>query len=127
MGNKTTATYDEVKQFLDQLKVWLQYLNGYIIYKKKDKNEQFMVDMDWDKADKKKEWILNLEPDDYFEGPDPNEKPDANPVWKFGKRIEGKLCYIKIYLLSKPNVYCISFHLAEHDMYLPLKGVTEKK
>lgn len=124
MGN-TSATYEEVKQFLDQMKNWLTYFDGHVVYEIKPKNDQFMVDMDWYKPDKKKEWLLKLEPEDYFEGPDPNAKPALNDVWKFGKRIENRLCYIKIYLLPKPNIYCISFHLAERDMYLPLKKQTE--
>lgn len=122
---KTTATYEEVKQFLDQMKTWLTILGGFVVYDRKEKNEQFMVDMDWTKPDKKKEWLLKLEPEDYFMGPDPNETPGRSDVWQFGKRIENKLCYIKIYLLKNPNVYCISFHLAEHDMKLPHKNTIE--
>ena len=125
MGN-TSATYDEVKSFLDQMKTWLTFLNGNVVYDTRPKNRQFMVDMEWTQSSTKKEWLLKLEPEDYFEGPDENEMPERNPVWKFGKRIEGKLCYIKIYLLKSPNVYCISFHLAEHDMRLPLKNIIEQ-
>lgn len=125
MGN-TSAKYEEVREFLDRLKNWLVFLNGYVIYEARPKNEQFMLDMEWTSADKKKEWLLRLVPEDYYEGPDENEMPGQEPVWKFGKRIDGKLCYIKIYMLRKPNVYCISFHWAEHDMYLPLKHLTEK-
>ena len=102
-------------------------MDGHVIYDKRDKNEQFMVDMEWDKPDKKREWLLKLEPEDYFEGPDPNEWPGLNPVWKFGKRIEGHLCYIKIFLIPQNNVYCISFHFAEYDMRLPLKNMIEKR
>ncbi len=119
------ATYEEVRQFLDQMKSWLSLLGGYVIFDNRDKNVQFMVDMDWNKSDKKKEWLLKLEPEDYFEGPEPNEIPGLNPVWKFGKRIEGHLCYIKIFLIPQNRVYCISFHFAEHNMYLPLMGKTE--
>lgn len=108
------------------MKAWLSFFNGIIIYDNRPKNEQFMADMEWVSANKKKEWLLKLEPDDYFEGPDENEKPGGNPVWIFGKRIEGRLCYIKIFLLKKPNVYCISFHFAEYDMFLPLKNTIEK-
>lgn len=97
-----------------------------MIYDKRDKNEQFMADMEWDKPDKKREWLLKLEPEDYFEGPDPNEQSGLKPVWKFGKRIEGHLCYIKIFLIPQNNVYCISFHFAEYDMRLPLKNIIEK-
>lgn len=125
MGN-TGATYDEVKAFLDQMQNWLKRLGGQVLYDTRPKNEQFMADMEWLVPDKKKEWLLKLEPNDYSEGPNDNEKPGLNPVWVFGKRIEGKLCYIKVFLVKKPNVYCISFHFAEHDMRLPLKNVTEK-
>ena len=124
MGN-TTATYEEVKAFLDQMKTWLSLLGGHVIYEKREKNDQFMASMDWYKIDTIKEWLLKLEPEDYYEGPDPNETPGLNPVWKFGKRIEGHLCFIKIYLIPVNNVYCISFHFAEHDMALPLKNITE--
>lgn len=122
----TSATYEEVRTFLGRMKIWLTLMGGHVIYDKRDKNEQFMADMEWDTPDKKKEWLLKLVPDDYFEGPDPNERPGLNPVWKFGKRIEGHLCYIKIFLIPKNNVYCISFHFAEHDMRLPLKNLIEK-
>lgn len=125
MGNNTAATYNEVKQFLDQLKARLTILGGTVIYDSRPKNVQFMTDMEWVKQSQKTEWLLKLEPEDYFEGPDENENPKLSPVWKFGKRIEGKLCYIKIYMSKVPNVYCISFHFAEHDMYLPLKKITE--
>lgn len=124
MGN-TTATYEEVKAFLDQMKTWLSLLGGHVIYEKREKNDQFMASMDWYKIDTIKEWLLKLEPEDYYEGPDPNETPGLNPVWIFGKRIEGHLCFIKIYLIPVNNVYCISFHFAEHDMALPLKNITE--
>lgn len=125
MGN-TTATYEEVKQFLDQMKTWLHFFNGQLLIDNKPKNEAFLSSLEWRKVETVKQWLLTLDPEDYFEGPDPNEKPRCNDVWKFGKRIEGHLCYIKVFLLSKPNVYCISFHIAEHDMWLPLKSIVER-
>lgn len=121
----TGATYQEVKDFLTKMKLCLTSLGGFVIYSKREKNDQFMAIMDWHKEDKKREYLLKLEAEDYYEGPDDNEISGFSPVWKFGKRIEGRLCYIKIFL-QKPNVICISFHLAEHDMYLPLKNVTER-
>ncbi|MBO4923225.1 MAG: hypothetical protein J5382_03775 [Bacteroidales bacterium] len=121
----TSATYEEVKAFLDRMRIWLTVMGGQVLYDTRDKNEQFMADMEWNKPDKKREWLLKLEPDDYYEGPDPNEILGCNPIWKFGKRIEGRLCYIKVFLIPHNNVYCISFHFAEHDMYLPLKNTIE--
>ena len=124
MGN-TEATYEEVKQFMDKMRAWLTILGGHVIYESRDKNDQFMTAMDWCKPDKKKEWLLKLEPEDYSEGPNDNEVKGLEPIWIFGKRIEGRLCYIKIFLIPVNNVYCISFHFAEHNMRLPLKGITE--
>ena len=71
----TIATYEEVKQFLDQMKTRLVFLGGRIILDKKAKNEQFMVSMDWHSLDTIKDWLRKLEPEDYYEGPDPNENP----------------------------------------------------
>lgn len=122
----TSATYEEVKQFLEQMRIRLSLLGGIVIYDKREKNEQFMVALEWTRPDIKKEWLLKLEPEDYFEGPDDNENSRLEPVWKFGKRIEGRLCYIKIFFLPRNNVYCVSFHFAEHDMFLPLKKKLEK-
>ena len=118
------AKIEEVRQFLNTLKNWLQYFGGQVIYDTRQKNVDFMTLMEWTKPDQKKEWLMKLEPEDYFEGPEVNDSPNLNPVWVFGKRIEGKLCYIKVFLMNQPNVYCISFHLAEHDMYLPFKNIT---
>lgn len=95
----TSATYEEVKAFLDQMKTWLRFLNGKVFYEVKPKNTQFMADMEWTKESEKKEWLLKLKPEDYFEGPDPNERQGFNPVWKFGKRIEGKLCECLLYIV----------------------------
>lgn len=34
----TSATYEEVKAFLDQMKTWLRFLNGKVFYEVKPKN-----------------------------------------------------------------------------------------
>ena len=121
----TSATIKDVNDFLTQMKLCLTMLGGHVFYNTREKNKQLIAQMDWYKEDQKKEWLLKLEAGDYYEGPDANEQPGLSSVWKFGKRIKGHLCYIKIFL-QKPNVVCISFHLAEHDMYLPLKNITER-
>ena len=123
---KKVADIEEVKDFLTTLKNWLSYFGGQVLYDTRQKNVDFMALMEWTKPDQKKEWLLKLEPEDYFEGPVQNDTPNLNPYWVFGKRISEKLCYIKIYLLKQPNVYCISFHLAEYDISLPFKKITEK-
>ena len=123
---KNETTREQVQQFLDTLKNWLKYFGGQVLYDTRQKNMDFMTEMEWTSPDRKKEWLLKLELEDYFEGPTPNDSPRLDDVWVFGKRIKGKLCYIKVYLLKRPNIYCISFHFAEHDMFLPFKDYTEK-
>lgn len=124
--NDNAASYEIVKYFLDSMKARIGLLGGFVIYEPRPKNIQFVVDMEWTKSKKRNEWLLKLEPEDYYEGPIPNGLSGQQPVWIFGKRIEGRLCYIKVFLIQTINVYCISFHFAEHDMFLPLKNVTEK-
>lgn len=121
----TSATREEVNDFLTQMKLCLTIFGGQVFYDTREKNKQLMAIMEWYKENQKRDWLLKLEVEDYYEGPDPNEMPSFSPVWKFGKRIKGHLCYIKVFL-QKPNVICVSFHIAEHDMYLPLKNITEK-
>ena len=80
----TSATRNEVNDFLTQMRLCLTKLNGYVIYNTRDKNKQLMAVMDWYKEDQKRDWLLRLEVDDYFEGPDINEQPGLNSIWKFG-------------------------------------------
>lgn len=51
------------------------------------------------------------------------DKDDDHPplLWVFGKKIEGKLVYIKIKIRKnkKAKVLCVSFHYAEHEMLFP--------
>lgn len=73
----TSATYIEVKEFLDRMRTKLTLMGGQVLYDTRTKNKQFMLDMEWDRPDKKKEWLLKLVPIDYYEGPDTNEVPGA--------------------------------------------------
>lgn len=56
----TSATYDEVKGFLERMRTWLNLMGGQVLYDTRGKNEQFMAEMEWTKPDKKKEWLLKL-------------------------------------------------------------------
>ena len=62
----TSATRNEVNDFLTQMRLCLTKLNGYVIYNTRDKNKQLMAVMDWYKEDQKRDWLLRLEVDDYF-------------------------------------------------------------
>ena len=116
--------------FLRTLKNRLSLLDGQVIYDtgdNREKNKRFLLEMGWI-GTKRRECLLLLEKKDYYQGPLHNDDKYGEEMWVFGKRFEGRLCYIKVYLLKPPNnVYCVSFHFAEHDMYLPLRGITENK
>lgn len=117
---------EKVKAFLDLLQSRMRFLNSIVFYDSRDKNRDFLAAMEWKSAERDK-WLLQLVPEDYYEGPLPNADEYGEDLWVFGKMIQNELCYIKIYFLKSPNVFCISFHFAEFDMYLPLQGVTIKK
>lgn len=124
--NKNDATREEIKAFLDLLQSRMRYLGSIVSYDPRDKNRDFLAAMEWRSAERDK-WLLQLVLDDYYEGPLPNSDEYGEDLWVFGKMIQNELCYIKIYFLKNPNIFCISFHFAEFDMYLPLPGVTLKK
>lgn len=124
--DKCDATREEIKAFLDLLQSRLRFLNGIVSYDPRSKNRDFLAEMEWHSAERDK-WVLQLIPEDYYQGPLPNADEYGEDLWVFGKMIQGQLCYIKVYFLKVPNVYCISFHFAEFDMFFPLTGETIKK
>lgn len=71
-----------------------------------------------------KEIIFELESEDYFNGPSPDENLKDCEVWEFGKIIDGVEVYIKLQVreLDAKNVaICISFHEAEREIRYPFK------
>lgn len=124
--DKNDAARDEIRMFLDLLQSRIRYLGCIVSYDPRDKNRDFLVAMEWPSAERDK-WLLQLNPDDYYEGPLPNADEFGGDLWVFGKMIQNELCYIKICFLKTQNVFCVSFHFAEFDMYLPLQGITLKK
>lgn len=126
-GNK--ATYDEVKVFLDEFKAKARVF-GIVYNIDKEENQQTLFDLELFGSERDR-YILNLQPEDYYQGPDENDyNNEEGPVWMFGigikkKRKRGKIpIYIKIYITKAsgtPN-YCISFHIAKFPMTFPYKS-----
>ena len=122
------ATYDEVKAFLDEFKVKARVF-GIVYNTDKEENQQTLFNLELF-GSKRDEYILNLQPEDYYQGPDENDYDSGEgPVWMFGigikKHGRGKKIpiYIKIYITKiegAPN-YCISFHVARFEMTFPYK------
>ena len=122
------ATLDEVKAFLNEFH---QNTNvfGIIYNNDKEENMQTLLDLELP-PNKRDEYILNLLPEDYYQGPSDNEYgEDEGPVWMFGigikKKGKGKKIpiYKKIYITKYANTstYCISFHKAKFEMIFPYK------
>ena len=124
-----TATYDEVKVFLDEFKAKASVF-GIVYNMDKEENLQTLLDLELF-GSKRDSYILDLRPEDYYQGPDENDYDNKEgPVWMFGIAIKkkgkrGKVpIYIKIYITKtegSPN-YCISFHTAKFPMTFPYKS-----
>lgn len=71
----------------------------------------------------RKDVILNINTEDYSEGPIVDTLNMMGEMWVFGKDVKGHEVYIKITLgLPGSSTICISFHLAEHKMKYPFKN-----
>ena len=114
----------KVEAFLQSMNVRLS-LGDRIEYDHLHKNREFLAIMEW-RGPERDKYIRDLKAEDYVLGPIQNIDPDRQEIWVFGKRIIGRLCYIKICMAIAENVCCISFHLAERDMFLPLQNKWER-
>ena len=72
----------------------------------------------------REEIILNLEVEDYSEGPLEETQQGGTEMWVFAKVIKGQQVYIKLTISKMPGTaVCISFHKAEYPMEFPLKNL----
>jgi len=70
----------------------------------------------------REEIILNLEVEDYSEGPLEETQQGGNEMWVFGKIINNQQVYIKLTISQVTgSPICISFHRAEYLMEFPFK------
>ena len=110
-----------IKSFLQELKVIIKSFG--IIFSNRPKNSiQNLADLSIT-AKMREEIILNLEIQDYSEGPLEETQQGGTEMWVFGKLIKNQEVYIKL-TLSKitAGAVCISFHKAEFPMKFPLKN-----
>ena len=92
-----------------------------IIYRDdRGKNAQTLVDLEI--TPKYRDTvIINLEVEDYSEGPVIDTLNQCGEMWIFGKDVKEQEVYIKITLDRGTSALCISFHIAEHPMNYPFK------
>lgn len=80
-GNE--AKYDEVKAFLDEFKAKAEVF-GIVYNIDKEENQQTLFDLELF-GSKRDEYILNLQPEDYYQGPDVNDyDSEEGTVWMSG-------------------------------------------
>jgi len=110
-----------VKSYLQELKqvigIW-----GLIFTSRPKNSIQHLADLSIT-ANMRKEIILNLEVNDYSEGPLQETQQGGTEMWVFGKIIKGREIYIKVTISKITGVpVCISFHKAETPMNFPFKN-----
>lgn len=122
------ATLEEVTAFLTEFHEKAKVF-GIVYNDEKEENMQTLFDLELP-AYKRDEYIMNLSPEDYYQGPSVNDYgSDEGSVWMFGIGVKKKgerkkvPIYIKIYITKAANasMYCISFHKAKFAMTFPYK------
>jgi len=117
---KNMVTKEDVELFLKRLKEKIKIYD--IIFRDdRGKNMQTLAALEITPT-YRKQVILNIDAEDYSEGPIVDTLNRMGEMWVFGKDIKGHEVYIKITLgLPNSSTICISFHIAEHPMNYPLK------
>jgi len=116
------ATQQEVKQFLQEFKIKMD-IYGILFRDERvsKKNTKALLSLDI-LPNTRKEIVLNLVEEDYYQGPLDDVLFGISSLWVFGKEFKGKELYIKISLGTENNkVICISFHEAEYSITYPFK------
>ncbi|WP_158978585.1 type II toxin-antitoxin system MqsR family toxin [Cellulophaga sp. L1A9] len=110
-----------IKSFLQELKAIIKSLG--IIFSNRPKNSiQNLADLGIT-SKMREEIILNLEVQDYSEGPLEETQQGGTEMWVFGMVIKGQQVYIKLTISKMTGgAVCISFHKAEYPMGFPLKN-----
>ena len=114
------VTKEDGEQFLKRLKEKIKIFD--IVFRDdKGKNMQTLAALEITPT-YRKQVILNIDAEDYSEGPIVDTLNRMGEMWVFGKDVKGHEVYIKITLgLPNSSTICISFHIAEHPMNYPFK------
>ena len=113
------ATKEEVQRFLNQMKEKIKVF-GIIYRDDRGKNTQTLINLEITPK-YRDSVIINIEVEDYSEGPVIDTLNQCGEMWVFGKDVKGQEVYIKITLGKGSSTLCISFHIAEHPMNYPFK------
>jgi hypothetical protein len=117
---KKIATLAEAEELLHKIKVQIQK-EGILFMNRRHKNAQTLADFGILEATQR-EIIDNLKAEDYYGGPDPDEKYSWKVVAVFGTDYEGVKLYIKFSIgATGTPVVCLSFHEAGSPMRFQFK------
>lgn len=115
------ATRYEVEKFPSEFKVKANMF-GVIFRDDRQKNMDTTIALELTMR-KKMEILMNLQADDYSDGPIDDILNRIANMWVFGKVIKGKEVYIKISMgMPNDSTICISFHFSEHPINYKLKN-----
>ena len=114
------ATKEQVEAFLKRMKEKIKVFD--IIFRDdRGKNLQTLATLEINTTFRK-QVIMNIEPEDYVDGPIVDTLNKMGEMWVFGKDVKGREVYIKITLgYENGQTICISFHIAEHPLAYPFK------
>lgn len=113
------ATKEDVQRFLNQMKEKIKVF-GIMYRDDRGKNAQALINLEITPK-YRDSVIINLEVEDYSEGPVIDTLYRCGEMWVFGKDVKGQEVYIKITLGKGSSALCISFHIAERPMNYPFK------
>lgn len=72
----------------------------------------------------REEIILNLQADNYAQGPLPDDQGIPGDVWIFGCEVNNREVYVKIKFVEingEKYAKCLSFHPSQYPLHYPLK------
>ena len=110
---------EQVAEFLKTFKRRLDEVGWLYVVNRKE-NRDGLIEIGITKTERK-DIILSLIPEDYCEGPLPDDDQPGH-VWFFGSTVEGQAIYIKLKLTNTEAPKCLSFHLAEYPLRYPIKA-----
>lgn len=113
------ACKDEVALFLSNFKSKLNIWGYLLMHRSKNTNTLLELELT---SQKVRQLLLELEVEDFSEGPLEDEIIHFTELWVFGKTIKERAVYIKIALGQfNEQTICISFHFAEYPMTFPFR------
>lgn len=114
------ATKEEVEHFLFQFNQKVKVF-GLVFRDDRGKNLQTLLDLEITPK-YREDIIMQLEANDYVDGPIKDTLNKKGEMWVFGKDVKSRDVYIKISMgVSNSSAICISFHIAEQEIRYKFK------